>query len=142
MGTWGPGILQDDVAVDTQLMFEDALAGGMSVELASRHVIIEEPEYFTDEDDGPVATLALAALQLQHRSLDPQVRDLALATIATGAAMERWETASPDVRAARARIIEQFETALRCGECDSADLQHMLDPIEWDTLVKYRHQPQ
>lgn len=98
MGTWGPGILQDDVAADVQVMFDDALASGMSVEQASREVLRELPgEMITDDDDGPVIMLALAALQLQHQALDPYVRDQALATIASGAAMDRWQAASPPV---------------------------------------------
>lgn len=143
MGTWGPGILQDDVAADVQVMFGDALASGMSVERASREVLRELPgEMITDDDDGPVIMLALAALQLQHQALDPYVRDQALATIASGAAIYRWEGVRPELQAVRARILEQFEVALRRGECDAADLQHMLDPVEWDTLAAYRHPPQ
>ena len=131
MGTWGPGILQDDVAADVQVMFEDGLASGMSVERASREVLRELPgEMITDDDDGPVIVLALAALQLQHQALDPYARNQALAVIATGAAMNRWEATSPVLQAARARVIEQFEAALRRGACDAADLQHMIDPDE------------
>ena len=130
MGTWGPGILQDDVAVDVQLMFEDALAAGMSVEQASRHVLRNRGLNINDYDDGPVIFLALAALQLQHRALDPRVRDRALANIASGAPMARWEDASPDRQALRAGILEQFEAVLRRGDCDADVLQRMIDPDE------------
>jgi hypothetical protein len=75
VGTWGPGILQDDVADHVQIMFEDALASGMSVEQASLKVLRDPPWDMTDEDDGLIMILALAVLQLQHQALDPQVRD-------------------------------------------------------------------
>jgi hypothetical protein len=134
LGTWEVGIMQDDVAIDVEVMFEDALAQGLSVEQASRQVLQEPPWDITDDDDGPVIVLALAALQLQHHALDPRVRDLALSAVSSPAAADRFE----QTRAARMRVLEQFEAILRRGGCDLAELQLVTNPRK----VSDRDRPQ
>jgi hypothetical protein len=121
---WGVGIMQDDVAIDVEVLFEDALAQGLSVEQASRQVLQDPPSDITDYDDGPVIVLALAALQLQHHALDPNVRDLALSVITSPAAADRFE----QTRTARMHILELFEAILRRADCDSAELQLVTNP--------------
>jgi hypothetical protein len=130
MGAWGPGLLQDDVALDTMDMMEDALEEGLSIQQATRRILDDPPCDLDDEDDGPTTYLALAVLQLQRGVLEPHIRDLALGAIASGAAMGRWEGAPEDVVAPRREVLRRTEEILRRGSCTPGELQAIIEPPE------------
>lgn len=112
MGSWGTGIFDDDVALDIRGEFEDALAEGMSVEEATSRILESWREAVEGPDDGSTISLALAALQLEHERVQPAVRDRALAIIASGESLTRWEEAGADDLAERRRVLDRLRSAL------------------------------
>lgn len=112
MGTWGPGIFDDDIAQDARILFEDKLAVGCSVVEATRRVLDEWKGIMDDEEDAAVTYLALAALQLEHGILEPRLRQQALATIESGVPLWRWEGSSPERIAERTRVLAAFKAEL------------------------------
>lgn len=112
MGSWGTDIFDDDVALDIRGEFEDALAEGRSVEETTRRILAAWREAADDPDDGPTISLALAALQLEHGRVQPAVRDRALAVIASGESLTRWEEASTEDLAERRHVLERLRSAL------------------------------
>ncbi len=115
MGAHGVEIFDDDVAMDVRATFEEALERGASVRTATRRVLDEYEEYFDDMDDGPIVWLALAAVQLEHGALQPRVRREALAVIATGDTLARWEDAGEDVAAERRQVLATLKARLEAA---------------------------
>jgi hypothetical protein len=112
MGHWGPGILEDDVAVDVRVAFEDALSEGLSISEATQRVLDDPPAGFDDEEDAAVTYLALAALQLEHGALEAAIRDKAIAFIESGIPLWRWEGSPPERIAERQKALEDFKARL------------------------------
>jgi hypothetical protein len=113
MGTWGTDIFDNDVALDVRTFFEDSLEGGASVERATAIALQESAEFLADEDDAPIAWLALAALQLEHGGLQRRVRDEALAVIDSGVNQRRWdEESTPEDTAERRVILAELRVRL------------------------------
>src|ERR1044072_16444 len=90
MGTFSPAILGDDVALDVRDIYLNELREGKSGSAAGRAVLQHMKEDFSDEDDGPVAWLALAATQWLVGRLEDQVKRKALKIIEQGNWKERW----------------------------------------------------
>ena len=63
MGTFGVKILDDDLALDVQSFYLDQLREGKSGPAATRALLKHMKEEFADEDDAPVAWMALAHTQ-------------------------------------------------------------------------------
>ena len=62
---------------------------------------------------GPIIWLALAALQLQRKELQPNVREHALAVIDSGADLSRWEAeGKPEDIEGRKRVLEELKSRL------------------------------
>jgi hypothetical protein len=109
MGTWGAQILDDDLAMDIQAEFEQALEDGLSVKKATKQIIKAFQDVLEDEDEGPIVYLALAALQLERNELQPEIRKTALEIIETGQGLARWEEAGEDVLAERKKVLEEMK---------------------------------
>lgn len=90
MGTWGVELFSDDTAADVRAHYRELIEDGVEDAEATQHVLEHFREYLDDEDDGPVAWLALAISQSQIGRLAPEVRDKALSVIEAGADLERW----------------------------------------------------
>jgi hypothetical protein len=113
MGTWGYDIFDNDVASDVRALFEDELNTGASVAHATAEILRESKGALDDSDDGPIVWLALAALQLQRKELQSNVRDHALAVIDGGADLARWEAeGTPEDVAGRKRVLEELGARL------------------------------
>lgn len=112
MGTWGPGIFDNDTALDVQTTFENALAMGLSIDAATSRVLDEYQQWLQDDDDRPLVWLALAALQLDRQALQPEVRRQALASIEGKDTMGRWEEVSSDERTAHEEVLEALKERL------------------------------
>lgn len=115
MGAHGTELFDDDVAMDVQAIFEEALENGMSVGAATEQVLDEYEEYLEDTDDGPIVWLALAALQLERDALQPRVRREALAAIESEEDMERWEESGEDLHAERRRVLDELKARLEAA---------------------------
>jgi hypothetical protein len=87
VGTWGPGVFDDDVAADVLDTWEEAITAGVAE--ATRAVYGEFDDAMEDEEDAQIVFFALASLQLDAGVLDDAVREKALAAIAPN--LERWK---------------------------------------------------
>ncbi len=112
LGVWGNGLFDEDVAADVRATFEDAWAIGKPVPDITRRVLMEYENAFDDEGDGPQIVLALAALQLQHGALQPEIRDRALTIIRNDEGMERWVDAGGETLAERRRVLASLQAQL------------------------------
>lgn len=112
MGAHGTEIFDDDVALDVQTTFEEALEEGASVRAATKHVLDEYEDALDDPDDGPIVWLALAALQLEQGAVQPRVRRAALAAIAAGSDLARWEEAGEEALAERRQVLRALQARL------------------------------
>jgi hypothetical protein len=113
MGAWGTGIFEDDVAADVRGAWEDAVASGWSVSDATATLIDGlGADFISDDDDGPVFWIALAALQLEAAEVTPDVA--AQAVEAIPANLSRWrEESTEEDFAARERVLGELEQRLR-----------------------------
>ncbi|WP_320669905.1 DUF4259 domain-containing protein [Patulibacter defluvii] len=133
MGAWGTGIFDDDLAADVRGDWEDALASGDSPERATTRLIDDYAEEVAgDRAIAAAFWIALAAVQLDDDTLDPDVRDRAIAAIDSGDDLERWESAGfeavdpdedegPDELAERRRVTAELRSRLvRASLADAA----------------------
>ena len=128
MGVWGVGLLQDDVARDTQHTFDTALARGLTPGQAVDALLANPPRLLDDTDDGPVIWLALAALLLREDALRDDVREQAMRVIASGAALARWEEAPNAMRMARERLLGRLTDLLTRGQATPDELRAVTEP--------------
>src|SRR5437868_5079753 len=113
MGTWGYDIFDNDEANDIRALFEDELNTGASVAHATAEILRESKDALDDPESGPIIWLALAALQLQRKELQPNVREHALAVIDSGADLSRWEAeGKPEDVEGRKRVLEELKSRL------------------------------
>ena len=81
MGTWGPGLYQDDVACDIKSEYVNRLKIGQTNIEATQDMIDYNECYIDDEEDAPIFWFALADTQWKYGRLLPEVRDEALKLI-------------------------------------------------------------
>ncbi len=112
MGDHGPDLFDDDVALEVQDLFEDALAEGLSSAAATRRVLEEMDDYLTDDEECPLVWLALAALQLEHGPVQPRVRRQALAVLSRHDGLTKWEDAEEDLQAEHAQVLATLQAQL------------------------------
>ena len=132
MGADGVGLLQDDVAMDVQAAFNDALERGLNPGQAVDGVLADPPWPLDDTDDRPVIWLALSALLLREGALRDDVRDQAQQVITSGAALVRWEEASDADYVARKRILQRFSAVLAAGVATPVEIPALTEPERGD----------
>jgi hypothetical protein len=108
MGAWGPGLLENDVALDALGFYDERVADGGSVEDAIAAVMNE----LDDEDDRADLILALAWLASERQATPDWLAADARAVIAKGVALSRWDES--DLYEAR-RAFEQMLLAILDG---------------------------
>ena len=91
MGTWGPGVFDDDLACTIRESYRDLLAEGHSASDARNIILRQWVPYLDDPDSGPAIWLALAVTQWKLGRLDDHTKGRALALIANGGASRLWE---------------------------------------------------
>jgi hypothetical protein len=112
MGTWGPGIFEDDVALDVRGDFQEHLDSGTAPEAAADQVLGGYQDSLEDMDDGPVVILALAASLLDAGVRSHSVLDEARRVIETQAGLERWED-DPTALAQRRAVYREMAGRLK-----------------------------
>lgn len=110
MGAWGVQLFSDDVACDIRDAYRELIEDGVDDDEATRRVLDANVETFADEEDGPVAWLALAMTQSKIGRLAPQVRKKALQVIDSGADLERWD--NPNDLARRRAVLDGVRAQL------------------------------
>ncbi len=112
MGTWGPAIFSDDLALDVRGEYRELIGQGVDPAEATRQLVGEyQPD--DDPDGGHVFWLALAATQWKLGRLEDTVKARALQVIEDGTDLRGWEEdATPQVvrkrRAALDKLREQL----------------------------------
>jgi hypothetical protein len=127
MGVWGPGILQDDLAEEARMLFDEGLASGLDVAGATAGVYEDLKEALAGEEDATVIWLALAALQLREGALQPEVRDRAIAATDSPMALSAWSLAPSAAMAARQETLRRFKGILERGACTPEELSAVTD---------------
>lgn len=112
MGTWGPAIFSDDLAMDIRGQFRDLIAEGMTPQEATAQILAEYETSSEDSDESPVFWLALAATQWQLGRLQPEVKDRALAMIEAGADVRRWQQENPKLAPERLAAVHALRDRL------------------------------
>jgi hypothetical protein len=128
MGVWGPGLLQDDLAEEARMLFDEGLASGLDLSAATASVYEDLKEALAGEEDATVIWLALAALQLREGALQPEVRVHALEAVDSPAVLRAWSLASPDAVAARQETLSRFKGILERGACTAEELRALTEP--------------
>ncbi len=112
MGIWGSDIFDNDAAAAAKAIFEDAIAEGLSVADATARVMSELGEIAKNEDVLAVIQLALAAMQLEHKALDPNLRDEVLQIIRSGKSLKPWADLGETNLAQRKQALSVLGAAL------------------------------
>jgi hypothetical protein len=127
MGVWGPGLLQDDLAEEARMLFDEGLASGLDLPAATAGVYEDLKEALAGEEDATVIWLALAALQLREGALQPEVRDRAIAAADSPTALSAWDLAPTAAVLARQETLRRFKGILERGTCTPAELSVVTD---------------
>ncbi|RPD43427.1 hypothetical protein [Paracnuella aquatica] len=91
MGTFGTAIFSDDFACDIRDEFKELIGKGMTSEEATKFMIASNSDSLSDEDEGSVFWLSLAAIQWKTGRLLEDVKQKAIEVINTGSDLKRWE---------------------------------------------------
>jgi hypothetical protein len=110
MSVSGAGLYDDDVAADVRSIFREAVGDGATPEEATLQTVAEWGDLLDDPDQGCPFWLALADTQSRTGRLLDDVRDRALAIIANGSDLARFDH---DARLHRRRAIVLEELAAR-----------------------------
>jgi hypothetical protein len=121
-------VLQDDLAEEARMLFDEGLAVGLDVPAATTLVYEDLKEALAGEEDATVISLALAALQLRECALQPEVRDRALAAADSPTAISAWSLAPAAAVAARRETLRRFRGILERGACASEELLAVMAP--------------
>jgi hypothetical protein len=108
MGSWGPGIRQDDLVRDVIESFKEQLKDGAPIGEATEKVEREYAETLDDEDEAPLVRLALADAQWTYGALDPQLYARVRADVEAGAGLGRWQEASAEDFEKRRLALAKF----------------------------------
>lgn len=92
MGAWGPGLYQDDVALDVRDYYKDQLHRGKEGEQITQELIEQNSDMLEDPDDGPVFWLALADVQWKMGRLEDMVKKNALNIIEGNVDLKRCQS--------------------------------------------------
>jgi hypothetical protein len=112
VGTWGAGVFDSDTAAEVREAWREAVLDGLDPLAASERVLTDYESSFQDPEDAVVAWLALALAQHETGRLQDDVRDRALAIIAAGADLERWQEENPPFVVRRRRALDRLAAKL------------------------------
>lgn len=111
MGAWGTAVFSDDFACDVRDDYIKQLIKGKSSEEATE-IIKERMMPESEDNDYPVFWIALALAQWKKGRMLPQVRDMAIALIESGADLVRWESEAPKLYGKRKAELEKAKQTL------------------------------
>lgn len=106
MGTWGVGILSDDLAKDVYDEFMELYDDGLSLfDIRSK---IEDSFQNMDEEETHLFTLALAKAQWECQALDKDILDRVRYIVQNEIGFESWKKEGIAAYNKRARILNEF----------------------------------
>jgi hypothetical protein len=112
MGTDGPGLFSDDTAADVRDAYREALEDGAGDVEAEAVVLRDFADALADPDDAVIVWLALAYTQSKLGRLSAPVRQRALATLAAGGDLPRWQEAGARAVRQRAAVLQKVRAQL------------------------------
>ena len=116
MGTWSAGLFDDDISMDIQAEFEAAIEDGMNIKEATKLVLDSFEEVLTDNDEGPIVYLTLAALQLEKGSVQKSIRKMALDIIENDGGIERWKGTGAQELDIRLKVLHDLKIRLKIAD--------------------------
>jgi hypothetical protein len=132
MGAWGAAIFSDDTAGDVRDAYRALLADGYSGPKATAKLLRDWKETFSDEDDGPICWLALAATQWQCGRLEARVKAKALRIIDQGSSLARWSEADPKSLKRRQAALENLRRQLLSPQPPPKEFRKRREPAgDW-----------
>lgn len=136
MGAWGFGLFDDDTACDVRDAYNQLLAEGVPGPTATRVLRRDFREEFDDDDDGPVAWLALAASQWKVGRLEDRIKNKAVTIIDNGTALALWAE-DPKLLKRRETALHQLRDLLLSQQPPEKKIAIRKPPSgEWNTWVK------
>ena len=112
MGTWGPGLYQDDIAEEVREYYKDQLHRGKAGTEITKELIAQNEGTLSDPDDAPVFWFALADTQWNFGRLEDFVKEQALHYIRNGYDVKRWEAEDPPMAKKRVKVLEELTRKL------------------------------
>lgn len=132
MGTWGPGLYQDDVACDIKSEYANRLKIGMSNIEATQNLIDCSDSYIDEEEDESIFWFALADTQWKYGRLLPEVRDEALKRIKSGVDLKRWQENKKQYEK-RKQVLETLEEKLNSPQPPEKKVSKLIiDKARWE----------
>lgn len=133
MGTWGPGLYQDDVAEDVKDYYKDQLHRGKTGEELTQELIEEYRENLFDIDDAPVFWFALADTQWNLGRLESLVKEKALYYLDEGSNLERWKNENSKLFEKRKAVLEKLKEKLLSEQPEKKKIsQYRLYHCKWE----------
>ena len=132
MGTWGPGLYQNDVSDDIKLGFIDKCKRGHTIEEATEIFIKEYSEELKDEDDAPNFWFALADIQWKYGKLLPNVKKNALYHIEQELKKETYNEFNAKETRKRKDVLEKLREKINSPMPPEKKIsQYRLYQCEW-----------
>lgn len=139
MGAWGPGLYQDDVALDIKEEYIDLLHKGKTKEEACEEVVCNNQDYLEDEEDVIPMVLALADTQWKYGKLMDPVKQDALSIIESGIGLKAWEE-NPKYLKRRKEVLQKLKEKLESPQPPEKHLKPVrLYKCEWEMKGAYAY---
>jgi hypothetical protein len=113
MGTWGTGVLDDDLARDVYDRYTDAEAAGQTAAAIVKALRAEFVSAVDDADEGPVFWLAIAQAQWDGAGIEKDIHARVDKIIARGLGLERWREAGARELARRQAALAKFAAKIK-----------------------------
>ena len=132
MGTWGPGLYQNDMSDEIKQSFIDRCKRGHTIEEATEIFIKEYIEELNDEDDAPNFWFALADKQWKYGKLLPKVKENALYHIQNELKNETYNEFDKSEAKKRKKVLEDLREKLNSPmPLEKKISQYKLYKCEW-----------
>ena len=112
MGTWGPKLYQDDLAVDVRDYYKDQLHRGRSGEEITQELLRDNADILLDTDNVSVFWFALADTQWNVGRLENHVKEKALYYINNEQDIKKWEVENQKEAKIRRKVLFDLEKKL------------------------------
>jgi hypothetical protein len=100
------------MARDIRDFYRERIEDGVEDTEATRLTVEKFQSYLDDPEEGAVLLIALAVTQSKIGRLDPDIRGLALAAIASGADLATWEQENPKLLPKRREVLNKAREQL------------------------------
>lgn len=133
MGIWGPGLYDNDCTADIKESFQQYINNGISPAQIKQMLLDEYADLFNDEEDGPLAKLAIAEQLCMVDALDPSDREAMIAYLLNGGDLDNWIGQPPDLSTLRKKELRRLLTLFRtpASEKKNAPKQRNIVSFPW-----------